>query len=460
MKSSHTIYLIYFISLIFISNTASAFKIPIDYKDGVTLCRELTKNKTNEIGKWVKVPIDYNSPQSPTTLIYSYTTSKFDPAKPSLIYFMGGPGSSSHGSEFSLPNTNVIFFEQRGIGCSRPKTQELFLDPSYYSSENTANDALLILNAYDINKAAIFGHSYGTVPATIFASIFPKRTQALLLEGVVFKADESLWISPRKIGYMQNFFDLLTENQRHRILSVSARPDIPKTWFSYMARMALSVGNFKDGLMGFLDSTVFATSENQEQADKEFAEAMTDMIPTADTTTPAEQGGLGEVTMGMIACQEMNMADPMMSHLLYFENERLIPDRNNIERTSMCEPLGLAHVEKPQYSAERYPFDAPVTYFLGEHDSATSLDQGLNHFNFSGSKNKQALILLKGGHAPNLELLLESSYCDAKNRNCKQHQIEVNIFEKAARGEKISSSELQEFNSSGDLQWTDSLQLN
>lgn len=458
MKLINNISLFYFIGLFFVFDTALAFKVPIDYTDGVTLCRELTKNKTNEFSKWVTVPVDYNKPQGLTTLMYSYTKSKFDPKKPSLIYFVGGPGGSSQKSEFSLPNTNVIFFEQRGIGCSRPQTQDLFLDPNYYSSENTANDALLILNAYNINKAAIFGHSYGTVPATIFASKFPKRAQALLLEGVVFKADESLWISPRKIGYMENFLNSLTETQRGRILSASERPDIPKTWFSYMARMALGVGNFQDGLMGFLNNTIFAATDNQEQADKEFAGMVAGMIPVADTTTPAEQGGIGEVTMGMIACQEMNMADPMMSHLLYFENGRLVPDRNNIERTSMCEPLGLAHVEKPQYSAERYPFDVPVTYFLGEYDSATSLDQGLSHFNFSKSKNKQALILLKGGHTPNLELLIEASYCDSKSRNCKQHQLEVNIFEKAARGELISSGEIQEFNSSGDLQWTDSRQ--
>jgi proline iminopeptidase len=376
----------------------------------------------------------------------------FNPALPTLIYFVGGPGGTSRGIEFSLPTTNVIFFEQRGISCSRPATRKLFLDPKFYSSENTAADALLILDAYEIKKASLYGHSYGTVPATIFASKYPERTNSLILEGVVFKADESLWISPRKVKYMQDFFDSLPKEKQDRIISFSERSDVAKTWFSLIARMTLGVGNFVEGLNGFLDSTVFA----KDSTDLELAEQISSMIPKIDITTPAEQNGFGEITMGMISCQEMNMTNTMMSHLLYFKDRKLVPDRMNIDYYSMCIPLGLSKFKKDFYTAEKYPIHVPVTYFLGEFDPATSLDQGLAHFKNAQSSNKQALVLLGGGHTPNIEKVIESSYCKPEVENCeeyKQRFIQVNIFEMAVRGLKISAADIEKLNYSGPAQW-------
>lgn len=440
-------------------SSAFGFSLDFNFKDGETVCNEMHDKISTEFSKWVSVPIDYKKPEGTKTLIYAYTKKEFNPSLPTLIYFVGGPGSSSRGAEFSLPKTNVIFFEQRGISCSRPKTRELFLDPKFYSSEKTAADGLMVLNAYGIKKAAIYGHSYGTVPATIFASKYPQRTQSLLLEGVVFKADASLWISPRKVQYMQDFFDNLTKEKQERILSFSERADVPKTWFSFIARMSLSVGNFQNGLTDFLESTLFA-ADSSEASDAAVASMFTSMVPKADTTTPAEEKGYGEVTMGMIACQEMNMANPMLSHLLLFKDGRLVPDRNNTERTSMCDPLGLAHNQNNFYSVEKYPINVPVTYFLGEYDPATSLDQGLSHFKNAQSQNKQALIMLGGGHTPNIEKVMESRYCDPTKENCdhyKQQLIELNIFEKATRGIKISKEDIQSFNSAGTDQWVDSV---
>lgn len=435
---------------------ASGFSLDFEFKNGETVCNEMADKMSSEFSKWVQVPIDYKNPQSEKTAIYSYTKKKFNPNLPSLIYFVGGPGSSSRGLEFSLNKTNVIFFEQRGISCSRPKTREIFLNPKFYSSENTAADGLMVLNAFGVKKAAVYGHSYGTVPATIFASKYENRTQALLLEGVVFKADESLWIAPRKVKYIEDFFYSLTKEQQQRITEFTNRNDVPKNWFSFMGRMTLGVGNFQEGFTSFLQSTLFDTTENRAMSDEDVASMFTQMVPHADTTTPAEENGYGEITMGMIACQEMNMANPELSHLLVFRNGHLVPDRNNIERISMCDPLGLADNKGTIFTAEKYPIHVPVTYFLGEYDPATSLDQGLSHFKNANSKIKQALVMPGGGHTPNIETVIEAGNCDPKKETCEEYRqqlLEVNIFEKASMGKLITPIEINEFNSSGKLHW-------
>lgn len=439
-----------------ITSQAFSFSLNFEFKDGQTVCNEMSEKIASEISKWVSVPVDYKNPLGEKTLIYTYTLKKFDANKPSLIYFVGGPGSSSRGLEFSLPNTNVIFFEQRGISCSRPHTRELFLNPKFYSSENSAADGLKILDAYGIKKAAIYGHSYGTVPATIFASKYPHRTQSLLLEGVVFKADESLWISPRKIQKLEEYFHNLPIEKQQRIISFTARPDVAKTWYSLMGRLTMAVGNFPNGLTEFLDRTVFANPETAEQTDDELAAMLSMMVPKVDTTTPAEENGFGEITMGMIGCQEMNMANAELSHLLFLVDGHLVPDRNNIDRLSMCAPLGLAEYNNDFYSAEKYPINVPVTYFLGENDPATSMDQGVSHFKNAKSQMKQALVMKGGGHTPNIEKVMEAGYCNPNIENCdryKQQFLEREIFEKASFGLKITNEDLQKFNSAGELKW-------
>lgn len=442
-----------YLSILLLGNSVCwSFNLNFIYQSGSEVCKLIIEKSPQEFGRWIEVPIDYNQPSGPKTKIYSYTLKKFDATKTSVIYFIGGPGSSSHGNEFSLPNTNVIFFEQRGIGCSRPLTKELFLNPQFYSSENTAQDALMVLNNYRVLKAAIYGHSYGTVPATIFASMFPERTKSLLLEGVVFKADESLWISKRKIELMENFIHELPENKRQRILEFSARADVHPSWFSYIAKMTMAVGNFKNGLMEFLERTIFDASLSDEY----LASMLNGMIPSKpNLTTPAEESGFGEITMAMISCQEMSMANPNMSHLLHFDKEHLVPDKFNFEREDLCRPLGLENIIKPQYSAELYPISPtiPTIYFLGEYDPATSLAQGLSHYYWNQSKNKQVLISMHGGHAPNLELLTQAMYCDSTNKGCTQQNIEISLFEKSIAGKKIKLQDLEKINKKAERKW-------
>ncbi len=446
-----------FIGLLYSSGKLHAFMIPDEYKDGIETCKEHAETINSEFGKWISVPAYYDQPNGPTTSIYYYTKKKFDPTKKSVLYFVGGPGGVARRNEFSLPNTNVIFFDQRGVACSLPPTKEMYLDPKFYSSENTAKDAAMVLNSIGIKKASIFGHSYGTVPATIFASKYPKRTSSLILEGVVFKADETLWISKRKIKLMEEFFYSFPKDKQEKLISVTERNDMPKTWFSYMARMGMGTGNFKNGIKGFLDETVFKATDDQEASDAEFAQMMTSMIPTVDLTTPAETYSNGDVMMGMIACQEMSMANPEFSHLLILKDGHFIPDRNNTDRKSMCAPLHLENNTNEPYTAEKYPVNVPVTYFLGEYDPATSLDQGLRHFKFSKSKQKQALIMPEGGHTPSLEMVIESGYCsNSKDVDCdryKQQIIQASIFEKAVNAEIITPQDLQNFNQAGEKKW-------
>ncbi len=128
-----------------LSFSVRAFFIPERYKNGQEVCLEHAAEISAEKAVWVSVPIDYTMPELGSTQIYAYTKKVFNPDLPSVIFFTGGPGVSSRSAEFELPDFNVIFFEQRGISCSRPESKTLFLNPKFYSSENTARDALAVI---------------------------------------------------------------------------------------------------------------------------------------------------------------------------------------------------------------------------------------------------------------------------------------------------------------------------
>lgn len=422
-----------------------AFVVSDIYKSGRELCKERESERAGEFFKWIAVPIDYAHPEKGHTEVYAYTKKAFNPNAPTLLFFTGGPGVSSRSTEFSLPHFNVLFFEQRGISCSKPKTKELFLSPSFYSSENTAADALEVLKAFHIKRASVFGHSYGTIPATIFASKYPDYTRSLILEGVVYHADQSLWLAKKRDQLLQDLFDSLTVEEKNFIVELSSSGKVPSSWFSKIGQMMLYLNDGVESYRQFLKSIISNDSMDR-------ASFINNFFP--DPLKPEEDFSFGDVTMGMIACREMSMSDPKLSLTTIFKDGQLVADENNIDRVSQCQPLALqdAYQTATSYKAEKYPIHVPVNYLLGETDGATPLDHGLNHYENVARGPKQLLVMTKGGHLPSLGLLKENRDCEDCD-NLKQNKIQAQIFENLALGLSIEQSLIEEFNNAGELKW-------
>lgn len=430
--------------------TSPAIVINENYKSGKVICADHADELKSEHSKWIEVPVNYAHPLENLTPIYAYTKKEFNPQLPSVIYFAGGPGVSARSVEFSLPHFNVIFFEQRGISCSRPNSKELFLDPKFYSSENTAQDALRILDSYKIKKATIFGHSYGTIPATIFASKFPERSQSLILEGVIYNANETLWLAKKRDLMLQNLFDSLPANLQDKIIELSNDKEVSPSWYSKIGNMTLYLNDGVETYRHFLENIL--SDENLDI--KKF---IATFFPNPNR--PEEEFDYGDVMMGMIACQEMSMANPEMSLTNIFSNKKLVSDHNNRDRDSLCRPLGLENNSNTPYIASNYLVNIPVTYLLGSDDGATTLDQGLKHSQVVALGSKQVFVMTNGGHLPSLGLLQDNRDCNENDESCdslKQNKIQVEIFEEAATGEfNISSisEKIDRFNNSGKLEW-------
>jgi pimeloyl-ACP methyl ester carboxylesterase len=91
----------------------------------------------------------------------------------------------------------VTAYDLRGHGYSD-------VPPDGYTSADQAHDLLAIMNALDIDRAMLLGHSFGAVIAMHAAILFPDRIDALVLSDPCFPAlrhleDVSRW------GHWQNF---------------------------------------------------------------------------------------------------------------------------------------------------------------------------------------------------------------------------------------------------------------
>lgn len=434
------------IALLIMTANAQAFIIPENYESGKDRC--LRENLSSEFSKYVSVPVDYNNLSKGYTSIYSYTKKPFNPNLPSIIYFTGGPGSSSRASEFTLERSNVIFLEQRGISCSKPETKELYLDPKFYSSVNTAKDAKLVLDSYGIKKATIYGQSYGTVPATIFASMFKSQTNNLILEGVIFNGNETLWHSPVKKHLLQNFFNQLSSADQEKVLNYSQSGLVPSNWFSKVGGMLLYMNNGIETYKTFLESLLTMDEDT-------FVSFIRNFYPNEKE---AEDFSFGDVTMGMIGCQEISMNNQELSLNLVFQDKKLSYDKVNVDYHERCLPLGLDQYKSNYYRAINYPVFTPVFYFLGENDGATDIHQGMNHFRTVAKSEKTLIILKKGGHLPALGLLKDNRPCNPmeeedKCQSLAQNVQMTNIFDKIIHREVLEQSDIDKLNRSGELQF-------
>ncbi len=149
-------------------------------------------------GFFVRVPIDYDDLSKGTTDIYAFFPLGFDPQRPTAVFFTGGPGFPAHGDLYrssaeTLAQTgyNMMFFDQRGLGCSRPQSYQVYSAFDFYSSTATAKDAESIRRHLGIRQWSVVGSSYGTIPATIHAHLFPNSTRSATLISPIIGEEKS-----------------------------------------------------------------------------------------------------------------------------------------------------------------------------------------------------------------------------------------------------------------------------
>ena len=105
-----------------------------------------------------------------------------------VLFLHGGPGlGTSHRdlSFFDLNQTQVILLDQRGCGQSRPNG-----DLQNNTPTDLVEDINRLLDYLGLEKVVLFGGSWGSTLALLFAIAHPQREEGMVLRGVFLASRE------------------------------------------------------------------------------------------------------------------------------------------------------------------------------------------------------------------------------------------------------------------------------
>ena len=405
------------------------------YKSGSEFCQNLD----GEYPLWVPTPIRYEKQQSEKSLIYAWTKKPFNNKLKTMIFVSGGPGSHEHESTFDLSEWNVVFFDQRGIACSKPQNKQIYLDRSFYRSDYTAKDINEIRKYLKLGQVSVYGVSYGTIPAHLYGYFYPQNTRAVVLEGTVYRSDDLFFQNSTRQTYVEKYFNQLPQAIQNKVSKYSLKSELEKNWFSRLVSMLLYSDDSEKLLNDFLNNVFNADESTTLILLKNFSEHP----PVSETDFS------GAVMQAMIGCQEMSMNRSGLSFYSNLQNGQLVPDQKNHFQDLYCKPLGFNDTDQNKsYFAEQFRTKVFTSYIQGESDGATPADLALLHFEKATLNHAQFLLSKNGGHISTYSSLA-SGYESKDSVKSKSDFLKVLL-----NGRRLNSDELSLLKMTTNRNWT------
>ncbi len=422
--------------------------------------KELADNNKDlvkyENGFFVDVPKNYDNSAGEKTQIYAFFADKYDSSKPTYVFFLGGPGQNAHqhlSFKFNFYKTlgyNFLLMDQRGISFSRFGSLDDARNTENYSSVNTARDMLSVVDYLGLKKVSVYGASYGTIPATIFASMFPERTTSVVLEGVVYDGDKVIFQDMYRAKIIQKYFTSLPTDLKNRIQSLidnkQMRPyQLPGTL------MAILMMYGQDMLPFYTKVLNLALIERQGFTQADLAKAWGDL---AAQLFPSKKS--------------FSVDAPKMSDDKCFK----IEDSNDVNTLLMIKEFGAAekttfttfvlnngkieavpnsgyrktdtYTNWPEtnafYTAKNYPVKVPLFYLQGTYDGATPAPGAVYHFKNTPQDKSQLFLFAGSPHMPSGKIINDMNDLEVEWKPLQQ------FFKSLLDGNSISCEEVNQLN--------------
>ena len=119
-----------------------------------------------------------------------YTRTFGQKGKPAILFLHGGPGYNSASFEATTAQVLadsgffVIVYDRRGEGRSKDKN-------AAYSFDQSIEDINHLLDASNIDKVHLMGHSFGGMLATEYSKRFPEKVNSIILVSAPINLQES-----------------------------------------------------------------------------------------------------------------------------------------------------------------------------------------------------------------------------------------------------------------------------
>src|SRR5258705_10980919 len=113
-----------------------------------------------------------------------------------LVFIPGGPGAASIAlyrgfrRRAAAEGLDVIMVEHRGVGMSRHDDTGTDLPPEALTIDQVVDDMAAVLEDAQVDKAVVYGTSYGTYVAAGVGVRHPDRVHAMILDSPLLSADD------------------------------------------------------------------------------------------------------------------------------------------------------------------------------------------------------------------------------------------------------------------------------
>ncbi|CAM5202784.1 prolyl aminopeptidase [Oligella ureolytica] len=183
---------------------------------------------------------------------------------------MAGPGagcSSHHRQLFNPELYNILLFDQRGCGRSKP-TASLENNTTQHLIANMERLRKEILKA---DKWLVFGGSWGSTLALAYAQSHPEYVAGLILRGIfTLRKEEIKWFSQEGASFVfpdkwETYLAPIPVNERDDLVSAYHRR-LTGTDEEEKLRCAYAWANWEDGTISLLDTNNKALSLKDKEA--------------------------------------------------------------------------------------------------------------------------------------------------------------------------------------------------
>lgn len=213
----------------------------------------------------------------------------------------------------------VILFDNRGVGKSEAP-------PGPYSAQMMAEDTVRLLEALDIQKAVVMGHSMGGFIAQALVLEHPERVEKLILAATNFGGPNHIPITPQAMAVLSDVSGDPVERFK-RGLEVSTAPgfaeahaEIIEQWLAYrsenpidpaayQAQLAVGLGllseaaSFEKKLPNVQAPTLILFGEHDKVVPVGNAELLHQQIPNSQVKILPEAGHFFPIEKPHIAAQ-------------------------------------------------------------------------------------------------------------------------------------------------------------
>ena len=192
-----------------------------------------------------------------------------------IIFLHGGPGGGTSPKQrqfFDPKHYQIILFDQRGCGQSKPLGE---------TNGNTTQDLLSDMEAirkhFDIKRWIIFGGSWGSALALAYATQYPETIKALILRGIFLSRKTELdWFLDEVKAFFpeahQTLLDFLPDDKRDGLIK-----NYSELVFSNDLKISgpasISWNRFESGLLKLLPQAEDNTILTDEDIQNEIARA-------------------------------------------------------------------------------------------------------------------------------------------------------------------------------------------